>query len=369
MKKKILLVLGLLFISIGLIACEKEPEEVEKVTITFNVDGGLPTLPPKEVNKGEIAVKPSDPEKADYEFLGWYLNEALYEFILPVNEDITLIAKWEAIEYFEVTFDFDFNEQSEKEIVIKNGKVSMPNSPNRPGYLIEEWQLDGIIFDFNSPITTNITLKALWKEVAINKIELKDGNVVVDLDEFMFEDILLEVTYIDNYKKVISLSKDLIVEEDFSLLFLTGPFYIGIEYGGKTAFIPIEITSNNPQTILPNVVIYALKEIVNNQVMYTFYTLDSTMFVSLEIEIDLDDLVGQIDVVNYFEEGLFSYEENSGKLNVVYSFGKNVTGSNKLFSITASQELKISYNKAKTNIYKFVEGEVIKEEDIGLFVR
>lgn len=47
------------------------------------------------VKKGEKAIKPIEPVRNGYRFVGWYLNDELYNFDSPVNSNIVLIAKWE----------------------------------------------------------------------------------------------------------------------------------------------------------------------------------------------------------------------------------------------------------------------------------
>lgn len=47
------------------------------------------------VKKGDNAVKPIEPVRYGYNFVGWYLNDIEYDFDSPVNSNIVLIAKWE----------------------------------------------------------------------------------------------------------------------------------------------------------------------------------------------------------------------------------------------------------------------------------
>lgn len=46
------------------------------------------------VKKGDKANKPIEPVRSGYEFVGWYLNDTLYDFNTPVNSNLVLIAKW-----------------------------------------------------------------------------------------------------------------------------------------------------------------------------------------------------------------------------------------------------------------------------------
>ena len=79
--------------------------------------------------------------------------------------NITLKAIWSDKQVFTVTFDTDGGDdeiQSAK--IVEGEKVIKPNDPTKEGYIFKEWQLaDGTTFDFiNTPITSDITLKAVW---------------------------------------------------------------------------------------------------------------------------------------------------------------------------------------------------------------
>lgn len=62
-------------------------------SVIFNVAGGS-TIQNQYVYKGEKALAPANPEKSGYTFNGWYLNNELYDFNNPVNDNIILIANW-----------------------------------------------------------------------------------------------------------------------------------------------------------------------------------------------------------------------------------------------------------------------------------
>ncbi len=70
-----------------------EKLEIDEVIITFNSDGGT-NIQNQIVKKGEKVSKPTDPTKKNNVFLGWYLNDKLYDFNNEVNENLTIIAKW-----------------------------------------------------------------------------------------------------------------------------------------------------------------------------------------------------------------------------------------------------------------------------------
>jgi pilin isopeptide linkage protein/uncharacterized repeat protein (TIGR02543 family) len=68
-------------------------------TVTFDLNGGtMQEENSQTVNRGALASAPDPaPVRDGYTFTGWYYKEsgALYEFDMPVNTDIDLIAGWE----------------------------------------------------------------------------------------------------------------------------------------------------------------------------------------------------------------------------------------------------------------------------------
>lgn len=71
-------------------------KETSLVTFDLN-DGSSETYDWKEVPKGSRVSKPNDPMDEHYQFNGWYLDSnglKAYDFNSPVNQDLTLYAKW-----------------------------------------------------------------------------------------------------------------------------------------------------------------------------------------------------------------------------------------------------------------------------------
>ena len=69
----------------------------KKHTVTFDSKGGS-AVDSQIVNHNEKVIKPDDPTRSGYTFLGWYCGEEKWSFIgYSVTENITLKAKWESI--------------------------------------------------------------------------------------------------------------------------------------------------------------------------------------------------------------------------------------------------------------------------------
>ena len=65
-------------------------------TVTFNSNGGS-VVESQSVESGKTAVQPAEPTREDWNFSGWYTDEActqLYDFSKPVTGDLNLYAKW-----------------------------------------------------------------------------------------------------------------------------------------------------------------------------------------------------------------------------------------------------------------------------------
>ena len=144
--------------------------------VTFDANGGTldngeSTHVVKVAKNGKV-TKPKDPQKDGYTFETWFSDGNPYDFdAKTVERDITLVAQWTkntATEYT-VTFNADGGKFSDgKETrnvqVAKNGNVTKPVDPEKPGYDFVGWNLGNDPYDFNTPVTKDITLKAEWKE-------------------------------------------------------------------------------------------------------------------------------------------------------------------------------------------------------------
>ena len=120
-------------------------------------------------------------------------------------------SKKTVIETCNVTFNADGG-RPETVSTVENGKtVTKPTDPTKTGYKFVEWQLNGEKYDFNTPITTDLTLKATWemdeKYFAVKSIsKIVDGkkidivfpfyvNYDVADDEYESEEECANLTY------------------------------------------------------------------------------------------------------------------------------------------------------------------------------
>ena len=75
---------------------EPTPTPNNAFTVTFDSSGGTKVLS-QTVEAGKTATIPTEPDKEDNSFMGWYPSEGFafrFDFNTPISQDITLYAKW-----------------------------------------------------------------------------------------------------------------------------------------------------------------------------------------------------------------------------------------------------------------------------------
>lgn len=81
------------------VACDKGKDNQTYCTVTYVYDNGTQDST-VQVLKGSAATRPGEPEKDGYEFLHWVKQGETepYDFTSAVNENITLVAIWNAVQ-------------------------------------------------------------------------------------------------------------------------------------------------------------------------------------------------------------------------------------------------------------------------------
>lgn len=136
--------------------------KLDVVTVTYDLDGGeglaIETIP-----RGENLSIPNPPIKKGYKFIKWTLNDKDFSFTTKIDEDITLKAIWEKIEYVTITYDTDGGSSIDPTTIEKYSKINTLPIPKKDGYIFQEWQLNGVIFNVDSIVQNDITIKAIYK--------------------------------------------------------------------------------------------------------------------------------------------------------------------------------------------------------------
>ena len=136
------------------------PNPVKTYTVSFNFGGEIKKMCVKE---NEKVTEPKEiPHKDKYKFLGWYDNDALYDFNTPVTKDFTLTAKFERNR---ITINYDLNGGTGTiQVEIEKGKIpDQPKDPVKFGYTFKNWTIDDKLYFFDTPLDKDTTIKANYE--------------------------------------------------------------------------------------------------------------------------------------------------------------------------------------------------------------
>jgi uncharacterized repeat protein (TIGR02543 family) len=179
--------------SLVLSSCEFDNPWMKEVldfkTVSFNTNGGG-YIPSQDLIMDETVKRPPDPSKEGFVFRDWYTDndtfEQLWDFDTAPNGSMTLHAKWDmfvpAVNTFTVTFDSGGGSEVSP-LTVESGKtIDKPEDPTKTGYdiIFTGWyeQGQGVTFNFDAPITANITLYAKWRPYELGERGPGDGIII-----------------------------------------------------------------------------------------------------------------------------------------------------------------------------------------------
>ncbi len=181
-KVKCILIFALVLLAlVCFAACEKTYCEV-----IFDTDGGS-AIALQSVEKGSAATKPAEsPTKTGFVFDGWYKDAELtvpFDWESPVYENTTVYAKFSpAALKRTVTFEGNGGSPTVSQTVNDGGKAVLPEPPSKTGYAFKGWFLDNGTFsngfDFETAITSDVTLYAKWTRVFVVTFHNENGNAI-----------------------------------------------------------------------------------------------------------------------------------------------------------------------------------------------
>ena len=138
---------------------------------------------------GSTVGKPINPTKTatetkNFSFDNWYtsndngitLSNTPFDFNTPITNNITLYAKWtETIFAYTITFNSQGGSSISNQIVAEGNSITRPASPTKTStvtetYTFDDWYtstdggqtLSSSPFNFNTPVTNDLTLYAKW---------------------------------------------------------------------------------------------------------------------------------------------------------------------------------------------------------------
>ena len=141
--------------------------------VTYHYNNGNENKVEK-YDTGHTLEKPNDPTYTGYRFDGWYTDKALTTaatFPIEIGEaDIDLYAKW--VKTYTVTFKND-GKTYLTETVDEKTCVAKPEDPTKAAdsnyeYTFAYWESNYKEFDFNTKITSDITLYAKYSQTRVS---------------------------------------------------------------------------------------------------------------------------------------------------------------------------------------------------------
>lgn len=160
-------------------------------SVTINPNGGTLLMEenPFEVPEGVIPLEaltaeeitpPQGKELDAYEIAG-----VRYEVgsNYTVTGDTTIKVLWKNVapENYTVTFDSNGGSDIANQVVANGSKANKPANPAKDNYEFVGWYIDETLntaFDFDTPITENVTLFAKWEEIL--PVEINTLNITVE---------------------------------------------------------------------------------------------------------------------------------------------------------------------------------------------
>ena len=157
--------------------------------VVYETNGGINSNNnPTRINVDELneSILLENPTRNGYTFDGWYLtsdfsSDRVYEITLELlananNATITLYAKWN-INSYNVNY-VDQDGEIIKTETLNYGSYLNFFTPTKEGQIFDNWYLNGTVFDFNTPVTSDITLVAMYRLRQLSTTVTINGDII-----------------------------------------------------------------------------------------------------------------------------------------------------------------------------------------------
>lgn len=185
-------------------------EPAEKVTVTFDADGGTCNTTTLSIDKGQKITNIPSATKSNHDFLGWYdTNNNQLTTDTAINENITYTAKWKSkttpVTKSTVKFDANGGMCDTTQIEVVDGQtISNIPEPFMNGYTFEGWFDDnGNKLTTNTVISYDIMYTAKWTKD--KEPEVQKWSVIFNPNEGTFDNnpaLQLITITVDNGKSI-----------------------------------------------------------------------------------------------------------------------------------------------------------------------
>lgn len=142
--------------------------EIEnRFTVNFDLDGGQWELDNSQSILYNGLITSTIPLREGYDFVDWVIegfwSNTKFDSATNIKQDYNLTATWTAAKYT-VSFDLDGGvwSRSNEQSLNYNDKITTTN-PTKDGHNFIGWLLNDVEYDVNTPVTSDIILKAQWE--------------------------------------------------------------------------------------------------------------------------------------------------------------------------------------------------------------
>lgn len=169
-KKKIIIAVILLLLIIGIVLFFAFRNNKTVLTVSYEVNGEI--IKTENVEEGKTVVKPINPTKDGYDFLGWFLGSEKFDFSTAIKENIKLEARWiSKTDDNNKTRTITLNIDGKKEEVKTDasGILSDVKEPTKSGYKFLGWYIGDKKVDLSKPFEEDTTIVAKWEKIESEK--------------------------------------------------------------------------------------------------------------------------------------------------------------------------------------------------------
>jgi uncharacterized repeat protein (TIGR02543 family) len=145
--------------------------------VTFAPRNGSAATSMRVTSEASVSAPTKPRHPSGYFFVGWYTDSVSWsgqwDFAADkVTGDVTLYARWAtAAELRTVTFNAPDGTPATATDTVPAGARVAPGTATRVGYGVEGWYRDNVKWDFNAPVTENMTLTAHWIANSITSLK------------------------------------------------------------------------------------------------------------------------------------------------------------------------------------------------------
>lgn len=323
--------------------------KLDEVAVSFETNGGT-KMRKLEYARGWKLGKPADPKKENYKFSGWYFDPELTDevyFPLLVNQEYTLYAAWETMEY---TATFYCNDKIQTKYITQNAgtHIREPSKPRLEGYTFKGWYYDqnyttNVTFPLKlerditlyakflsdkAKVTTNVGVGGMERSFEIKRTEMLTGLDKPERDGYTFIDWYYDSNFI--YK----VSFPIEIDDDITLYakFLSNK--VKIVFNSENGFLPKILEINREREVT------AIEDPIRAGYVFKGWYFDNTLTKPVIFPFVADK-----------DYDLFaSWEKNSLVTNNVSSNSNNYK-----VAVLSSESDVFRYEKIKNLEYKLVE--------------